>query len=56
MAPTEILAEQHYMGLREMAEGFEVPDSQTLTGVRPLSIKLLSNSVPAPEKNGLLDN
>jgi ATP-dependent DNA helicase RecG len=54
MAPTEILAEQHYMGLREMAEGFEVPDSQTLTGVRPLSIKLLSNSVPAPEKKRII--
>ena len=50
MAPTEVLAEQHYINLYELAKGLEVADPTTLTGVRPLSIKLLTNGVTGTDR------
>ena len=50
MAPTEVLAEQHYINLYELAKGLEVVDPTTLTGVRPLSIKLLTNGVTGTDR------
>lgn len=50
MAPTEVLAEQHYSGVREMVEGLEVEDPGTLTGTRPLGIALLTNKTTAAER------
>ena len=47
MAPTEVLAEQHYLGVKELLEGLEVPDPATLTGDRPLRVELLTNRTPA---------
>ena len=52
MAPTEVLAEQHYSSIREMVEGLEVDIDQTLgqgslMGTRPLSVALLTNRTTA---------
>ncbi|NCZ93871.1 MAG: DEAD/DEAH box helicase, partial [Actinobacteria bacterium] len=35
MAPTEVLAEQHYAGVTKMVEGLQVPDPDNLFGDRP---------------------
>ncbi len=50
MAPTEVLAEQHYINLAELAKGLEVEDASTLTGARPVSIKLLTNGVTGSDR------
>lgn len=54
MAPTEVLAEQHYLNLLELAKDIEVTDPSTLTGSRPLSIKLLTNGVTGSDRNQVL--
>jgi ATP-dependent DNA helicase RecG len=59
MAPTEVLAEQHALGVRELLAGLEVPDPATLTGDRPLRVELLTNRTTAAERRriaaGLVD-
>ena len=60
MAPTEVLAEQHHLGIRELLEGFTVPDAdeENLFGGagldRPLRVVLLTNRTPAGERRRLL--
>jgi len=54
MAPTEVLAEQHYLNLFELAKHLEIPDESTLTGKRPLSIKLLTNGVAGTDRSQIL--
>ncbi len=60
MAPTEVLAEQHHLGIRELLEGFTVPDgdeSNLFGGAgldRPLRVVLLTNRTPAGERRRLL--
>jgi len=53
MAPTEVLAEQHYASVREMVEGLEVTDTGSLMGSRPLTIALLTNRTTAAERRKL---
>lgn len=55
MAPTEVLAEQHYAGIRLLLErsGLELPDPATLMGTRPVTVKLLTNRTTAPERREL---
>ncbi len=59
MAPTEVLAEQHALGVRALLAGLEVPDPATLTGDRPLRVELLTNRTTAAERRriaaGLVD-
>src|SRR5206468_12550794 len=59
MAPTEVLAEQHYLSVRSMLEGLIVPDERRLTGDRPVRLELLTNRTTAAERRelaaGLLD-
>ena len=43
MAPTEVLAEQHYLGISDLAESFKVPCPENLMGERPLRIELLTS-------------
>jgi len=50
MAPTEVLAEQHYASVRDMVEGLEVADPGNLIGTRPLGIGLLTNRTTAAER------
>ncbi len=50
MAPTEVLAEQHFASIREMVEGIELPDTGSLMGTRPLGLALLTNRTTAAER------
>ena len=61
MAPTEVLAEQHFLGVRQLLESFTVPDlSQgdnlfAGSGVdRPLRVQLLTNRTTAADRRRLL--
>jgi ATP-dependent DNA helicase RecG len=60
MAPTEVLAEQHHLGIRALLEGFTVPDadeSNLFGGAgldRKLRVVLLTNRTPAGERRRLL--
>ena len=54
MAPTEVLAEQHGLSVRDLLGGLTVPDESTLTGDRPLRVELLTNRTPAKERARVL--
>jgi ATP-dependent DNA helicase RecG len=60
MAPTEVLAEQHFLGIRHLLDGFTVPDTDegNLFGGagldRPLRTVLLTNRTPAGERRRIL--
>jgi ATP-dependent DNA helicase RecG len=54
MAPTEVLAEQHALGLRGLLGQLAVPDPATLTGERPLGVALLTSRTPAAERSRTL--
>ena len=54
MAPTEVLAEQHFYALRALLDGFEVPDASRLSGKRPLRLRLLSGSASAARRREVL--
>ncbi|HXR21011.1 MAG TPA: ATP-dependent DNA helicase RecG [Acidimicrobiales bacterium] len=54
MAPTEVLAEQHYMTLTAMLSGLVVPDSGSLWGERGVRVELLTNRTTATERVKLL--
>ncbi len=55
MAPTEVLAEQHLMGIRSLLDGLEVADPATLGGRRPLRVELLANRVRAGSRRRVLE-
>jgi len=55
MAPTEVLAEQHYFGVRELLDGVLVPEPGTLTGDRAARVGVLTNRTRAAERRKLLD-
>jgi ATP-dependent DNA helicase RecG len=57
MAPTEVLAEQHALGVRALLEGFTVAageDSGTLFEDRPLAVELLTNRTTGKERERVL--
>ena len=55
MAPTEVLAEQHYFGIRDLVSraGLEVTDPSVLAGRRPVRVALLTNRTTAAERREL---
>jgi ATP-dependent DNA helicase RecG len=53
MAPTEVLAEQHFAGVSELLGGFTLPSEQTLLADRPLRVALLTNRTPARARTRL---
>jgi ATP-dependent DNA helicase RecG len=55
MAPTEVLADQHYLSLVELAKGLEVSDGSTLMGLRPLSIKVLTNRITGTDRQRVVE-
>ena len=50
MAPTEVLAEQHYLGSRQLLEGLTVPAEGSLLADRPVGVALLTNRTTAAER------
>ncbi|NNC81537.1 MAG: ATP-dependent DNA helicase RecG [Acidimicrobiales bacterium] len=54
MAPTEVLAEQHHLGVRQLLEGLVVEDTVSLLAERPLRVELLTNSVGAADRKRIL--
>jgi ATP-dependent DNA helicase RecG len=55
MAPTEVLAEQHAAGIRQLLDGVTVPDPGNLFGDRPLRVELLTNGVTGADRRGVLE-
>ncbi|TMM15346.1 MAG: ATP-dependent DNA helicase RecG [Actinobacteria bacterium] len=55
MAPTEVLAEQHYAGVRSLLGELTVPDDSTLTGDRVVRVELLTNRTTPTERKRLHD-
>src|SRR5204862_840386 len=56
MAPTEVLAEQHHLGVRDLLADLSVPasaDEGSLFDERPLRVELLTNRTPAGERTKL---
>jgi ATP-dependent DNA helicase RecG len=50
MAPTEVLAEQHYLGSLSMLDGLTVPADGSLLAERPVRVELLTNRTTAAER------
>jgi ATP-dependent DNA helicase RecG len=53
MVPTEVLAEQHFLTVRELLADLAVPDATRLGGSRPLGLALLTSRTPAGERTRL---
>lgn len=54
MAPTEVLAEQHAIGVKKLLDGLMVEDTVSLLTERPLRVELLSNGVPMADRKRIL--
>jgi ATP-dependent DNA helicase RecG len=54
MAPTEVLAEQHHAGIRQLLDGLTVDAPGSLLAERPLRVELLTNRVGAAERKKIL--
>lgn len=54
MAPTEVLAEQHFAGVQHLLRDLSVPSEGTLLADRPLRVTLLTNRTTAAERRRLL--
>jgi ATP-dependent DNA helicase RecG len=54
MAPTEVLADQHALGIRALLESLKISDDGNLFGDRGLRIELLTNKVRAAERKSIL--
>jgi ATP-dependent DNA helicase RecG len=54
MAPTEVLAEQHAVGIRRLLEGLRVRADDTLDGERDVRVELLTSSVTAEKRRDIL--
>jgi ATP-dependent DNA helicase RecG len=50
MAPTEVLAEQHYLGSQLLLDGLTVPAEGSLLSDRPVRVELLTNRTTAAER------
>jgi len=55
MAPTEVLAEQHYLGISELLQNVNVEDDSTLLGQRPLRVELLTSSVSLTQRKTMVE-
>ncbi len=54
MAPTEVLAEQHAIGVKKLLDGLTVEDKMSMFPTRPLKVELLSNGVPTADRKRIL--
>ncbi len=56
MAPTEVLAEQHFAGIQQLVRDLQVPDPQNLFGDRPLRVELLTGRVTGEKRKQVLSD
>ena len=56
MAPTEVLATQHYLGVRSLLDGVVVPASDSLLAERPLRVALLTNQTSGADRTRTQDS
>ena len=54
MAPTEVLAEQHFASVSSLLAGLLVPDAKNLFGVRQLRVELLTSRITSERRRELL--
>ena len=54
MAPTEVLAEQHALGIKSLLDGLQVEDTVSMFPTRPLRVELLTNGVPTADRKRIL--
>ena len=54
MAPTEVLAEQHSIGIKALLVDMVVEDTMSLLSERPLRVELLTNGVPTADRKRIL--
>ena len=54
MAPTEVLAEQHFAGIRSLLDELRVPDAGNLFGERQLCVELLTGRVTGERRREVL--
>ncbi|MCB1010531.1 MAG: ATP-dependent DNA helicase RecG [Microthrixaceae bacterium] len=54
MAPTEVLAEQHHVSLRQMLDGLDLSAEDNLFGTRALNVAALTNRTPAKRRREVL--
>ncbi len=54
MAPTEVLAEQHYAGIQRLLADLKVPDDGNLFGERQLRVELLTGRVTGERRREVL--
>ena len=54
MAPTEVLAEQHFAGVTRLLDGLVVKDPESLFGNRPIRVELLTNRVTGEQRRNVL--
>lgn len=50
MAPTEVLANQHYASAKKLFDGLEVKDDSNLFAARPVNVELLTNSTTTKDR------
>jgi ATP-dependent DNA helicase RecG len=55
MAPTEVLAEQHSLTVRDLIGDLSIPETGSLLGERPVRVELLTNRTSAAERRRLAD-
>jgi ATP-dependent DNA helicase RecG len=54
MAPTEVLAEQHHLGIRSLLDGLTITGDDNLFGERPVRVELLTNRTTQAERTKLM--
>ncbi len=54
MAPTEVLAEQHAAGVRQLLDGLRVPDVNNLFGERQVRVALLTNRITGQDRRDVM--
>ena len=54
MAPTEVLADQHAIGIRRLLDGLVIPDDGNLFGGREVRVELLTNKVTGEQRRKVM--